>query len=752
MPVASRLQQAPEQAKAIAPRHLWREHGVVLLGYLVLSMALTWPLVQNFTTAITGVGDVRDQLWILWHTKQALLGCEPLFSTSLLYYPYGATLLTHPLGPVAGMIALPFWPLGPEAAYNGTVLIGFWLTGYCMYVFARGLGLQRGIAFVAGTMLLVAPRHITAVWAGHPSKVFLGAMPLALLAQHYALSLRRSAWWAIATAMVLLLALLYSSEQFIMAGLVVGFVALATLVTAKRAQRRRLLQRIGLVVVSTLVVTGPMLIAIASAASNPAIAINNSLESYDYQPDLTHFLVPASITSRFVGPLFAEFLTPYDKAGAETAVFLSWTGLLLCLLAFIKGGRLARIFVVFTILCVILSLGPELLVLGENRFTVYRLPIVLPYAFVTSLPGLSFLRVPGRFMLAGFVAFGIAAAFGLNWLTRQLSGKYRFPLTVLAMGLVLFESWPASMPQEKLRPVPQFYQQIAQDDQVYGVFDLPIRPFRELDYRSSYIVYSSHYMMYQMIHGKGIASGYLARTYAEHPLFSYLIANTDSDPVQSDVLVNGQPVDPYANIEYELAGNNYRYVVWHKPQDWYQTYKSGSWGELAAKEFVENVFVQRGPLVDDELVKVYAVAPFTDTASLTTAMKLKYNWQQWIESSLDSGSTWRWAASPAELLIHSSRPQQAQLEIIPAFIYDPNSELGLGDRGVMLITTNDQAPQRLPVQVGQPVVVDIELRAGHNTITLALEAGNFCPREVIRGSDDRRVLSFAVSEINLITE
>jgi hypothetical protein len=745
------MQVLPRSINTAVLGRIWREHGVVLLGYLILSLALTWPLARDFTVALIGAGDPQHNLWVLWHYREAFLGREPLFSTSLLYFPHGATLLTHALGPLAGLLALPFWPLGSEAAYNGLILVGFWLTGYCMYLLARALGLQRGIAFTAGTMLLVAPRHITAVW-GHPSKVFLGIMPLQLLALHQALNPRRSVWWAIGTAASSLLALLYSSEQFIMGGLAAAFVALASLVAADRAQRWRVLQRIGFVAVIALVITGPLLLATASAADDLAMATNNRMEAYDYQPDLVQFFLPATITSRFVGPLFANWLSPYVKADVETALFLSWTGLLLCLLALLRGGRVARTYVVLLVLCVILALGPELLVLGENRYTVFGMPVVLPYAFLTSLPGLSFLRVPGRFMLPGYVAFGLAAAFGLNWLTQRLSSRFRSPLILLVLALVLLEGWPSPPPQERLRPVPQLYQQIAHDEELYGVFDLPIRPYRELAYSSSYITYSSYYMMYQMTHRKGIVSAYLSRTYAEHPLFSYLISNSESGPEQPDVLVNGQVSDPYANLEYELAYHNYRYVVWHKPQDSYQFYQSGSWGESASKELLDAVFAQREPVVDDELVQVYEVAQDTDTAGLVTSVKLAQNWYNWRETSPDSEISWRWAKGPAELLIHSPRPQQARLEIAPVHVYEPGSQFGVGAQGVMVITTNSQPPQRMAVEAGQRMAVDMQLGAGRNIVTLALEAGSFRPRELIRGSDDLRVLSFAVSEINLITE
>ena len=45
------------------------------------------------------------------------------------------------------------------------------------------------------------------------------------------------------------------------------------------------------------------------------------------------------------------------------------------------------------------------MVMGKIHFTEYELPIILPYAFLTALPGFDFLRTPGRFMLVGFVGF-----------------------------------------------------------------------------------------------------------------------------------------------------------------------------------------------------------------------------------------------------------------------------------------------------------------------------------------------------------
>ena len=64
----------------------WCEHGVAMLFYAALSIALSWPTARDFTTRITSSGvDARHNLWLFWHTQQALLGQQPLFGARSSY-------------------------------------------------------------------------------------------------------------------------------------------------------------------------------------------------------------------------------------------------------------------------------------------------------------------------------------------------------------------------------------------------------------------------------------------------------------------------------------------------------------------------------------------------------------------------------------------------------------------------------------------------------------------------------------------
>jgi hypothetical protein len=577
--------------------------------------------------------------------------------------------------------------------------------------------------------------HLAGLW-GHMTKVFLGLFPLALLAFHHALQPKRSRWWAVAAALVMLATLLHSGYQFVFATLALGLYLTALLVVDPTG-RTDILKRSLLVAVAGLVIVGPLLLAMVHASQIEAISVSRSLESFQNQPDVVEFVLP-SYFSHFFGRTVLEFLARYDvKPTIETTVSLSLTGLLLSLLALLQGKKEGRWWVLFTLIFVLLAMGPVLKLLGRRNFTEYGLPVILPYALVTQLPDMGFMRAPGRFMMIGFVTFAMAAAYGLAWLSSR-SPRLATPTILAASLLLLLESWPRPWPQEELRPVPQFYREIAGDDELYGVFDLPTSPAPDYFIQG----YASHYQMYQMTHRKGIASGYLSRVYRQHPLFPCLLA---ASPTQPDVRVNGALSNCYTNAAYVLAQYNYRYVVWHKPRESYRRYKPGSWGESAARRFVESAFGDTPPVVDDDLVSVYQLPSAQDARIGQVTLELGDNW---YEREAD----WRWAASPASLRVLAPRPMQAVLEITPAAFHDPRSTDGAGSQGVLDVRLDDASSTAgrqlsLPVRSNEIARIDIPLAAGSNTITLELEAGNFRPIDY--GEADARLLSFAARQLNL---
>jgi hypothetical protein len=705
-----------------------------LLYFALLTLAMTWPAARTFSSHYIGSrsDDPRHNVWFIWHVLEALAGRQPLYDTTLLYYPVGISLLTHAYGPVMGLLALPFAPWGIVAAHNGAILLGFGLTGYFLCLLARGLVFGHSVSLFAGTLLMAAPIHVIGPQE-HMGKSFFGLIPLAFLAIHHTLQPARSSRWALVTAAVLLLNLLHNGLHFIEAALGVAFFVVVALLRAAPAIRPLLLRRALLAAGSSLVLTGPLLLAISRASRRPGLQVSASWESFHYQPDLVEFFLPPPFT-RLLGGLAERILDGIGALGSiETAVFLSWTGLALCLVALLSRRRAAWTWLLFTAIWVVLAMGPQLRLLGRRTFTEYNLPIILPYALVTSLPGLDFIRTPGRFMFAGFTGLAIAAAYGLAWLQGRYPRAAR-PLAAAAAALVLLETWPQPLPQTAMPVVAPFYQELAADPEMYGVFDLPVSPREDQWYAG----YSSRYQLDQMAHGKGIAAGYISRTYSAHPLFPCLVPELLRPT--PELLLDGEPVRCYENALYDLAIHDYRYVVWHKPgaADGYSPDPAGA---EATSAFLLGLFDAEEPVVDDDWLLVYAVPPPAATAASLT-YGYQFNWHE-----LEEDGARRWARSPATLFFSSPIAQATVLEIVPDNIYVPGYALDVS--GNLRIELDGDYLTTLPIQIGQTARLPIELPAGFHTLTLSLEAGNFRPSN--RGSDDTRWLSFAISSLNLVT-
>jgi hypothetical protein len=153
-----------------------------LISYLLLTLALTYPLATHFTRAIPGDGfDGWQNYWNLWWMKVALLEqhTSPFF-TNLLYHPTGVGLLFHTLNPFNGLATLPIQTaFGLFPAYNTAVLCGFILAGLGAYLQARqtlGPRSSRLAAFLAGVIFTFAPVHIAHL-LGHMQVISLEWIP-----------------------------------------------------------------------------------------------------------------------------------------------------------------------------------------------------------------------------------------------------------------------------------------------------------------------------------------------------------------------------------------------------------------------------------------------------------------------------------------------------------------------------------------------------------------------------------------------
>jgi hypothetical protein len=559
---------------------------------------------------------------------------------------------------------------------------------------------------------------------GHINKVFFGFIPLALLVTRRGMDPARSCAWVWGVGPMLLLAFLQAPEQLVFAGIGCALLALCAAADtwfrppAHPGARLAAGRRLASMGISVALCVLPLFLLITISAAQSGVAIVPQDEPSTFQPDLLEFAVPSVTGPYSVAHLFSWALPPGVKANIETAVSLTWVGVLLCLLGLLRDRRRAAVWLLLLLAAVALALGPTLRVAGDSWLTKQDIP--LPYAALNGLPGLGAMRTPGRFMLLGYTAFAIAAAIGIDAARKWVRPKPALAILIILAVLISAEGWAAPYPAMQLPPVPPFYRQIAADSARYGVLDLPVRPLKINSFPAWHIFFSSFYQADQITHGKGIATGYVSRHYPVHPVFGHFISEnfTRISPIQGDMTVDGRPSSRYANLRYYLAKNNYRYVVLHKPSAEHPIYKPGSWGEQASERLVRDTFGEESPLVDDEFTRVYEVGPPApvETLKFSIAMMEPTAFQGWWH--------YREAAPGTSFLVHSPVPLVTTLGVTAGAMYASTQENDETSRREYAILTADSGNGTVtssrPIAPQEEIRVPVALSPGSQVITLTL--------------------------------
>jgi hypothetical protein len=197
-------------------------------------------------------------------------------------------------------------------------------------------------------------------------------------------------------------------------------------------------------------------------------------------------------------------------------------------------------------------------------------------------------------------------------------------------------------------------------------------------------------------------------------------------------------------MEQQLSYYDYRYVVWHKPQEWSPWgYEAGSLGEREALTFLDEVFGDRPPFYEDDLVRVYAIEPAVQGEPWQLQMGLAKNWYE-NEGEL------RWAESPAWLFVTTPEATSATLDIEPAMMFTPDAGWHVGFEGEFYVELDRERIASVVLKAGEITSVPLELEAGTHLISLELAAGNFKPSDY-EDTEDGRNLGFAIRSIDLRT-
>ena len=169
--------------KSAQPRLRPLIHLLVLGGYLLLTLVMTYPVALDLATKVPGGGDAWQHIWNLWWAKHALIDLHTNpYHTDLIYYPGGANLYFHTLVLSAGILSIPLQLAGVNliATYNLILLSSFVLAGYSAFLLCHHLTRNVWASFVGGFVFSFSPYHFAHMY-GHMNLVSLQWMPFYVL-------------------------------------------------------------------------------------------------------------------------------------------------------------------------------------------------------------------------------------------------------------------------------------------------------------------------------------------------------------------------------------------------------------------------------------------------------------------------------------------------------------------------------------------------------------------------------------------
>ena len=517
----------PPGVASTRTRRVVQEIGVAA-AYLVLAMAMTYPLVRRFDRAFLGWGtDVFGFLWNNWWLHYAITHhLSKPYLTTFIFAPFRIDLRLHTVGFLYGLVSAPFFGwLGQIRVLNLQILATLALNGYVTFRLVRRLTRDAGIAFLCG--LLAATLHAVNLHipAGRAS---CGAMWTAIAAISCFLRLmERPSPTAAALLALSLVAMFLADQQVALFGslwlaLLGGHFFLSP---GGWSRLRR---------------AGPALVVPAVAALLAAYVL---------------YLRPWHLDVGYDVPGAAEAHNYSDGPSAFLHLNLGWAyyGIILPLALPFVLARLGKVpraipWALGAVFFFLLSYGP----------TLEGTAIPLPFAFVRHLPGLANFRAPYRFAMPA--AFGAIVALGLviHAATERLDRRAR-ALVVGALVLVALvdearvrHARPFLIREMPLEPV---YAQIGRDPTPSVLLEIPVGLRNGTDRVGTD---GEILTFYQPAHGKRLVNGFSARSptaaidYARaSPALMYLAGET---PPSGDI-----PAD----LRDKIAELGVRYVVIH---------------------------------------------------------------------------------------------------------------------------------------------------------------------------------------------
>ncbi len=493
----------------------WRYHAVAALIYLILALAVTWPLAKNLNSHVTpGEQSIvmvsQLNLWTLaWNHHWMRAPLQTAYWDSNNFYPHRYALAYSEPQFLTSLITLPLALVGVELVtlYNLVFLLFFFSSGWAVYLLAEHLLSQGGrssrmethaAAFLAGLLFLFNPYMFKELGV-----LQLYAFPFPPLTLLFMLRFMDRFLWRDAIMTGLCYLMCWNSCAYYGIFLTVFAMVFGIFCWKRWWNAKQALIRGGAVSACVLLLMWPL--------AQGMLAPKQSL-SFERPKAVVETL--SAMLGTYLRPpsnnwFYHDFLQ-WSGGSAETSCFVGGIlltfGILGAILlkrglkhqridspALAFGSGVERYFIWMALLAFILSLGLALAPTSPVGLGVYSIvywlsPYNLLYEF---FPGYSSIRSPYRFSIFLAMFLALTAGHAIKCLLNRVPWRSGRVLCFGAIGLLaLIELWPSNVRlydiRNDLAPNSKLYAFLAEQERG-AVLELPnfqsrARPARDASY------------------------------------------------------------------------------------------------------------------------------------------------------------------------------------------------------------------------------------------------------------------------------
>jgi hypothetical protein len=689
--------------------------ALVLVAYGVLTAIMTYPAVPNALKEVAGGGDVYPFMWLLWWAKRSLIDLHTSpANVTAFYHPFGVQQASLVADAHLMWTSLPLVTLlGPLVTYNVQLLSSYVLTAFTTYLLCYSLTKKHGPSFVGGVVFAFSAWRSGRAAHGGLGLVVTYWLPLYVMFLFRVFkkpNARNALFCGLFLALSVLSGFLHVAH-FVIPVTVVFFVY-HHFADRGLLYSVRFWKSFGAAAVLAAAIVIPVYAPLLQSWAAGGLDYFFRFGFLSHSAPLLGFVIPPStqLLAARIEPLrsLAQELLPhyYDVV---------YVGVVALALAVCAGwSKRTRIWVILAALGAVLALGPllrvgkdwvEYAVGGKTGF------VLLPGAFLTGLPFYEWVRDPARFGELTALSVAVLASYGVLVLSRAVGRPAARSALVGGIVACILIDYSSFLPfPTKSIPIPDFYDSLTADTEVYGILD--VGPGL-VDFPSMY---------FQTVHQHPIAIGFYSRIPLEARHYRRFLEQL-MEP-DGDIVTTG----PLAAVLEDL---NMGYVVLHNLSD--ATTES-------LKAFLAENLGQ--PVYEDDQIAAFAV-PLTGRTGAAPDVSLLSLGEQWHPLETIDGVPSRWMVNDAVLYARVDREGSYQLQLT-VYPY--------------------RGPRHLEIFVGDGLVAEYHVGGMQSYVTepFSLHSGEWTPirfhvpegcqvpSELEEGEDDGRCLSMLFQAVDVL--